>query len=548
MPQYPCGICGNYVSSNHKVVQCDYCNKWIHIRCNGLANGCNVMAVIWLYGFSFCGDISNQGGNVVVGCIHRHHSMSVDEFNTLYLSPLIRNYTTSSFSLLPRIILPTRITNSSSTLIDNIIIIIIIIHLYTGLSTSVYQETRCKKRRMTSSHNPYIFSNTSNFDNMSGNICTAISDHLPQFLIFQKKAVICPPENNAIVRDWKKFDNENFILEIIDTNWEQALEIESDDVNLSFDKFINRVDGLLDQHVPTSRQQFVSINGTEFEYKLVRHGVPQGSVLGPLLFLIYINDLNCAIKFSMVHHFADDTNLICFDKSLKYLSKRIIMDLKFLIQWLNANKISLNASKTEYILFKHKLKPTNYNFKLFITARNSSPVTALMEQKTVYHAIFGSHLRYCNAIWGQPGHHYIDRIYCLQRCAVRVISFAQCRMTSTHLFSILNILKFADLVHLKNLIFLYNLYHGKLPEALLDTYKVDFSHSFRTRGSILGLINPPTVLTKSFGLNSIRSQSIYSWNFVQNAFPSTQLVSLTSPKLTSSLIQFFFSLVASIFS
>ena len=66
----------------------------------------------------------------------------------------------------------------------------------------------------------------------------------------------------------------------------------------------------------TDRQQFTSINGYDSNCSSMKFGVPQGSVLGPLLFLIYINDLNKAIKFSVVHHFADDTNLLVSDYSL----------------------------------------------------------------------------------------------------------------------------------------------------------------------------------------------------------------------------------------
>ena len=80
-------------------------------------------------------------------------------------------------------------------------------------------------------------------------------------------------------------------------------------------------------------------------------GVPQASALGPLLFLLHINDLNKAILYSTTQHFADDTNLLVIGKSMKYIQKRINIDLKLLCKWLKANKISLNASKTELIIF-----------------------------------------------------------------------------------------------------------------------------------------------------------------------------------------------------
>ena len=63
----------------------------------------------------------------------------------------------------------------------------------------------------------------------------------------------------------------------------------------------------------SNKKQFVSINGYKSNLADVKCGVPQGSILGPLLFLIYVNDLHVAIKYSEVHHFADDTNLLHFN-------------------------------------------------------------------------------------------------------------------------------------------------------------------------------------------------------------------------------------------
>ena len=89
----------------------------------------------------------------------------------------------------------------------------------------------------------------------------------------------------------------------------------------------------------SNRHQYVSINGYESGLAGINCGVPQGSVLRPLLFLLYINDLNRAIKFWKVCHFADDTNLLCLSNSIKKLNKQVNADLNHLVNWLNANKI-----------------------------------------------------------------------------------------------------------------------------------------------------------------------------------------------------------------
>ena len=119
----------------------------------------------------------------------------------------------------------------------------------------------------------------------------------------------------------------------------------------------------------SNRTQFVSINGFQSKTKNISIGVPQGSVLGPLLFLIYINDLNVAINYAIVHRFADDTNLLITGKSLKTIKKHTNIDLKLLCNWLKANIISLNSSKTEAILFRHPNKNIDYDLQLKIDGK-----------------------------------------------------------------------------------------------------------------------------------------------------------------------------------
>ena len=95
----------------------------------------------------------------------------------------------------------------------------------------------------------------------------------------------------------------------------------------------------------SNQNQYVSINEYESGLAALSCGFLQGSVLGPFLFLLYINDPNQGIKFCKGHHFANDTNLLCLSNSTKKLNKLVNADIKHLFNWLNANKISLNVKK-----------------------------------------------------------------------------------------------------------------------------------------------------------------------------------------------------------
>ena len=106
----------------------------------------------------------------------------------------------------------------------------------------------------------------------------------------------------------------------------------------------------------TGRQQYTTISHQKLSLSNIKYSVPQNSVLGPPLFLLYINNLNKAVVHSKVHHFADDTNFLYASHSLKNLNKTVNFDISNLVQWLRANKISLNVYKTEIVVFRSPTK------------------------------------------------------------------------------------------------------------------------------------------------------------------------------------------------
>ena len=110
-----------------------------------------------------------------------------------------------------------------------------------------------------------------------------------------------------------------------------------------------------------NRKQYVSLNGFDSEVKNVICGVPQGSSLGPLLFLLYINDFRICLSETSSGHFADDTFIIYNSKKPKTIETIINTELKQVVKWLRLNRLSLNASKTELIFFHSKRHTLNYD-------------------------------------------------------------------------------------------------------------------------------------------------------------------------------------------
>ena len=104
----------------------------------------------------------------------------------------------------------------------------------------------------------------------------------------------------------------------------------------------------------------IPLNSVKSSFLSVNSGVPQGWILGPSLFLIYINDFGKATNYFSVRLFADDTSLTATGKDLGVLLQRINSELPAINEWLCSNRLTLNLSKTKYLVFQPRQK-INYN-------------------------------------------------------------------------------------------------------------------------------------------------------------------------------------------
>jgi hypothetical protein len=113
-----------------------------------------------------------------------------------------------------------------------------------------------------------------------------------------------------------------------------------------------------------SREQYVYLNGMSSTMRSIICGVPQGSILGPLLFILYVNDIASCCEMLKLILFADDTNLFYSNRDYSELERIVNIDLSKLADWFKANKLLLNAAKTNFILFGYKNIPRPHGLVL----------------------------------------------------------------------------------------------------------------------------------------------------------------------------------------
>ena len=270
----------------------------------------------------------------------------------------------------------------------------------------------------------------------------------------------------------------------------------------------------------SNRSQYVELSELKSDTTVIKTGVPQGSILGPLLFLIYMNDISCCTdKFEFILY-ADDTTLYATITIRSNNTESLNIEIDKVNLWLAINKLSLNVSKTKYMLF-HALnkdltqcipnliingniieRVSNFNFLGISFNENMSWKTHLNKlsnklakisgvlnrmknilptniMRTLYHSMVHSHMNYGILAWGFE----CSRIVKIQKKLIRIITCAKYNAHTEPLFKAMDILKVDDLFNLNALKFYYNHSHDKLPHYFKSMHFNALSeiHPYNTR-------------------------------------------------------------------
>ncbi len=254
-----------------------------------------------------------------------------------------------------------------------------------------------------------------------------------------------------------------------------------------------------------NRKMYVRFDGRS-KVQNLEYGVPQGSVLGPLLFIILTNDISSALTVSKCVLFADDTTVYITSKNLRFILENLRSDLSTLSDWFKANKLTLHLGKTNFILFKPKnfkevnvelsvnnipitrVKTTKFlglmidehltwethginvanrvvkNLYMLRSCKNFVPGHCL---RKLYFSYIHSIISYGLSLWGPLiSANTLNRLKVLQRKAVRIIYGASCNSNTAPIFKKLDILRIDDMIDLEVAKLSFRFINKELPRPI----------------------------------------------------------------------------------
>ena len=251
----------------------------------------------------------------------------------------------------------------------------------------------------------------------------------------------------------------------------------------------------------TDRLQFVSYDNVYSTRKRVTTGVPQGSVLGPLLFLLYINDMTNVCNDLFPIPFADDSNLFITGENINDLISIMNSELDLIVEWLQTNKLSINITKCHFMIFSTTDSVHTSNVKIaqtdidevfhtkflgviidnkltwknhinYIKSKISKGLGILCRArkflnlqslKTLYYSFVYPYLCYCVELWGFTYKTYLESLFLVQKKIIRLLNNADYLENTDALFKNDKILPMSKIPVFRVCIFLYKYESNKLP-------------------------------------------------------------------------------------
>ena len=268
------------------------------------------------------------------------------------------------------------------------------------------------------------------------------------------------------------------------------------------------------------RTQYVKYKESFSNCEHLTHGVPQGSILGPILFMIYINDLNDAVRKCNILSYADDTTLYYSSKHACNIQVAINEDIRRIERWFLENKMKLNEDKTEFLIIQPQNMEAKYsNIHITMKRRNIKHADSIRilgitltknlkwekhinevirnckyqlrayrraikfinidERKILYNSCIASRLSYGDIIWKETSETLKQRLQVIQNDAARAILMKKSRESAKPLLQELNWINLENKRQLHSEVLFHKIVKGSAPESLkqmLKTYKAPEKH------------------------------------------------------------------------
>ena len=316
----------------------------------------------------------------------------------------------------------------------------------------------------------------------------------------------------------------------------------------------------------SNRMQHTCVNGFESSQQKMQCGIPQGSILGPLLFVIYINDLSSCLSKCKTSLYADDTCLYYASENPKSVTETLNADLLIIDAWLKRNKLALNVKKCEFLMIgtTRRLKSaevpdvliqnvpisrvTHCKYlgvlidehldwvkhieylgkkiaKDIYLLKRIRPYVTKQTALTFYTSIIQSRFDYCSIIWGNAGKGCLDKLQKLQNRSLRIVLQVDWYFPSKNLFDILKIDNLSDRRNKQTLHMMYKIAYDMIPGEFLKYFvPKEFYYGLRNAHKCFELSKPRTNFKKrSFSYRGIKDWNQLPRNLKDMSFTSFKL-------------------------